>query len=92
MNYYVTLTSQGQVSIPSEIRRHLHLEKNDKLVVSLNQGKDEISLKPAPNILNYFGKLNHKSIKNKNTTEIIKIENEIINEASLNNYKKKVNK
>ncbi len=40
----ITLTSQGQITIPAEVRRALDLEKSDQLAVSYDLDNQEIIL------------------------------------------------
>ncbi len=39
MTYTVSITSQGQISIPAKIRRELDLSKKKKALVSIENGK-----------------------------------------------------
>lgn len=41
----VTITSQGQITLPASIRRALNLHSSDKLEVSVNPHTHEISLR-----------------------------------------------
>ena len=41
MTYTVSITSQGQISIPADIRRALNLGKNKKAVEDYKGGKEE---------------------------------------------------
>ncbi len=41
----VTITSQGQITIPAEVRKQLGLHNSDKLSVSVNPETREISLR-----------------------------------------------
>ena len=61
----VTITSQGQISIPAKIRRKLGLTKGGKAVVSTD-GK-EITIKPTKDLLDLAGSLktNKKPLSNK---------------------------
>jgi len=43
MNYIVSITSQGQFTIPAPIRRALGLDKRKRAVVSVKDGKMEVS-------------------------------------------------
>ncbi len=53
MTYYVTITSQGQITIPIDIRRALGLEKAGKAVVREDAGK--MVVEPVPDILSFYG-------------------------------------
>jgi len=39
-NILSTITSKGQVTIPAEVRKHLGLETNDKIVFVIEEGGD----------------------------------------------------
>jgi len=55
MTYTVSITSQGQISIPAQIRRELGLSKNSKAIVSVKEG--EISVRPVKDFLELRGSL-----------------------------------
>jgi len=49
MTYTVTITSQGQITIPADIRRELGMDKRSRAIVRVDQGK--MVLEPEPDIL-----------------------------------------
>ena len=53
--YTVTITSQGQISIPAKIRRSLGLNKTRRALVSQQNGK--IVVEPVKNLLELRGSL-----------------------------------
>lgn len=53
MTYYVSLTSQGQMSIPAKLRRQLGLEKTRKVMVRADEGK--LIVEPVRDILELRG-------------------------------------
>mgnify|MGYP001603316230 CR=1 FL=1 len=53
MTYFVTITSQGQMSIPVDIRRALGLDKSRKAIVRADG--DKIVVEPVPDILSLRG-------------------------------------
>lgn len=53
MTYYVTITSQGQMSIPVDIRRQFGLEKSRKAIVRADG--DKIVVEPVVDILSLRG-------------------------------------
>lgn len=55
MVYTVTITSQGQISIPAKLRRKLGLEKNRKAIVTEEEGK--IVIEPVKDLLELKGSL-----------------------------------
>lgn len=50
---FVTITSQGQVSIPAELRRRLNLDKTRKAIISADN--DRIIIEPIKDILKLRG-------------------------------------
>lgn len=55
MTYTVTITSQGQISIPAKFRHELGLEKTKKALVSLEDKK--IIIQPVKDFLELKGSL-----------------------------------
>lgn len=55
MTYTVTITSQGQISIPAKIRRKFGLDKTKQATVSIRD--DEIIIKPIKDFLDLKGSL-----------------------------------
>ena len=55
MTYQTTITKKGQITIPKEIREILKLEEGKKLGVELERKKQEIKIKPIPDILDLAG-------------------------------------
>ena len=53
MLHYVTITSQGQITIPAEIRRELGLSAQKKAIVTIEQ--NQIVIKPGRDILELEG-------------------------------------
>ena len=64
MIYTVTITSQGQISIPAKIRRELGFTKSNKAIVSVKKGK--VTIEPVKDILELGGSLktNKKPLSN----------------------------
>jgi len=58
MTYTVTVTSQGQITIPAEIRRELGLDENKKAFVEIEDKK--MVLRPSTDILELEGILKDK--------------------------------
>ena len=85
MVYTVSITSQGQINIPIKIRRALGLSKNSKAIVSIKNGA--ISVRPIKEFLELKGSLHHKTVKNKSIGEILRIEDEAIEQGFLHDYK-----
>ena len=55
MTFTVSITSQGQISIPAKIRRELGLNKKQKAIVSVENGK--MLLEPVKDILELAGSI-----------------------------------
>lgn len=90
MTYTVTITSQGQITIPARIRRLLNLDITKKAVVSVKNQK--IVIEPEPDIMELSGTLAKYAIKTKSLDQIIKMEEESIAKASADEYRKKIKK
>lgn len=58
MTYTVSVTSQGQVSIPAKIRRELGLDKPTKALVSMEEGR--VVIEPVKDLLELRGSLTTK--------------------------------
>lgn len=74
MQQLVSITSQGQISIPAKMRRALGLDKLNKALVRTE--KKTIVVEPIKDILQLDGALKHKAIKGKTTAEIRRLEKE----------------
>lgn len=68
MTNIVSITSQGQISIPAKIRRRLGLSKMGKAVVSVQKGK--VIVEPIADLLTLGGSL--KTVKRPTPTKIRK--------------------
>lgn len=88
--YTVTITKQGQISIPAKLRKKFGLQKTQKAIVS--EEKNRIVIEPVPDILELEGILHHKAIKGKSIDEIIELEEKTVGEAVADRYRKKMNK
>jgi len=88
MYYIVSITSQGQISIPAPIRRKLGLSKKGKAYVREENGN--VLVEPVKDILELGGSLKKYAIKGKNIDEIIKLEKKAVEEAVIERYKKKL--
>lgn len=88
MDYLVSITSQGQISIPAEIRRNLGLTKYKKAFV--RQEGERVVIEPVFDFMELEGSLHYKAIKGKSIDEIIKLEEEAISKAVAERYKGKM--
>ena len=87
MVYIVSITSQGQISIPAKIRRELGLNRSKKALVKREGNK--MVIEPVSDFLNLAGSLHHKAIKGKSIREIIKIEKEAVVQRIVERHQKK---
>lgn len=71
MTYTVSITSQGQISIPAKIRKKLGFFKNKKALVTVEEGK--MVIKPVKDFLEIGGtlKTNKKPLSNKQLDEFV---------------------
>lgn len=90
MTYTATVTSQGQITIPIEIRRKLKLDKNRKIVIKLEN--NAIFMESEPDIMQLSGILSDRAIKNKSIDEIIRIEEDAVADAVAERYRVKMKK
>ncbi|KKS84992.1 MAG: hypothetical protein UV59_C0012G0085 [Candidatus Gottesmanbacteria bacterium GW2011_GWA1_43_11] len=89
MSVFVTITSQGQITVPAKFRRQLGLKKNQKVLASVQDNK--LIIEPAVDLLSLYGSLSHLAKKNKGKPidEIIQMEEEGVAEAVADDYRKK---
>lgn len=76
MQQIVSITSQGQITIPASMRRELNIEKYKKASVRSEKGK--IIIEPTVDLLNLGGLLKDKAIKDKKINEVIKLEDKAL--------------
>lgn len=88
MVYTVSITSQGQISIPAKLRRKLGLHKNQKALVSEEKGK--LIVEPVKDFLKLGGSLHYKAVKGKTIDEVIKLEEEAVERGFIEQYKEKL--
>ncbi|PIU36469.1 AbrB/MazE/SpoVT family DNA-binding domain-containing protein [Candidatus Roizmanbacteria bacterium CG_4_8_14_3_um_filter_34_9] len=90
MIYTATVTSQGQITIPIEIRRKLKLDKNRKIVIKFEN--NAIFMEAEPDIFALEGIFKDRALKNKSIDEIIKIEKDAVADAVAERYRIKMKK
>jgi len=88
MQQIVSITSQGQITIPASIRRLLGLNKYPKATVRTENKK--IIIEPIPNILAMGGLLKKKAIKGKSIDKIIKLEEKTASKAISEKHLRKI--
>ncbi|MBU1085508.1 MAG: hypothetical protein ABIJ43_01395 [Candidatus Beckwithbacteria bacterium] len=86
MQQLVSITSQGQISIPIEMRRSLGLDKYNKAWISLD--KDGLKVDPVQDVLELGGSLSKYAIKGKTAKQIMALEKKAVEEAIIERYKK----
>lgn len=57
MNYFVNITSQGQISIPAKLRKKYNMDKAGQVLV--RERGDTIVLTPIPDIMDLYGVFQH---------------------------------
>jgi len=55
MSHIVSITSQGQISIPIKIRRELNLDKIKRAIVSIEKGR--VIIQPVKDLMELAGSL-----------------------------------
>ncbi len=84
MQQIVSITSQGQITIPASMRRRLALEKNKKAFVKTADNK--IIIEPVPSVMDLAGSLKDKALKKKSIEQIIKLEEKAAAKAAAEKY------
>lgn len=82
MTYTVTITSQGQISIPAQIRRDLDLSKSKKAIVSVKNGN--VIIEPVKDLLEFAGSI--KTAKKPLSNDDL---HDIVAQAIIEDHKKK---
>lgn len=85
-NYFVSVTSQGQITIPVKIRRALKLDKNRRAQVRLEG--NTMLVEPVLDFMELEGIFHDRAIKGKTIQEIIKLEEEAVAEQAAEDYKR----
>ena len=86
MSYIVSITSQGQISVPAKLRRELGLDKKKKAVV--RREKDKIIIEPVEDLLSLKGILHYKAKKGMSIDKIIEIEEKAWEQSAVERYLK----
>jgi len=81
MTYTVTITSQGQISIPAKLRRKLGLDKSNKALIREENG--ELVVKPVRDFMELGGSLNQYAKKDKSIEQIMEEEEKAIEQGFL---------
>lgn len=80
MRYFATVTSQYQITVPKEIRKKLKLKSKDKIFFDIDH-KNEIKVSKGHSFMDLAGKYHSYALKNKTLDETLKIEQEALEEA-----------
>lgn len=84
--HIVSITSQGQISIPAKIRKNLGLDKTKKAIVK--QEGQKVIIEPVKDLLDLAGSLKKYAIKRKSIDEIIKMEERAWEKEAVARYKR----
>ncbi len=84
MQQLVSITSQGQITIPASFRRKLGLDNYPKATVEIKN--KQIIIEPIPDFLSLAGILHNKAIKGKNIDQIIKLEHKAVEQAMIERF------
>lgn len=84
MTYTVSITAQGQISIPAKLRQELELYTRQKALVKREGQK--LIIEKIPDILSLRGSLQYKAIKGKSIKEIIALEDKAIEEGIIERF------
>ena len=90
MVHIVSITSQGQISIPAQIRRDMKLV--GKKQATVRREGDKIIVEPTKDIMDFEGALTHKALKGKTIDEIIEIEKKAWERGAVERYLKTLKK
>ena len=85
--YTVSITSQGQISIPASIRKQLNLHKFKKAIVTVENQK--MVVEPIVNLMDLKGSLHKYAKKGISADEIIEAEHKAMEEAAVERYLRK---
>lgn len=76
MQQFVSITQQGQITLPASMRRLMALDLYKKALVKVE--KDKIIIEPVADFLSLGGTLKNKAKKNRNIKKIIQLEEKTI--------------
>jgi bifunctional DNA-binding transcriptional regulator/antitoxin component of YhaV-PrlF toxin-antitoxin module len=76
MQQIVTITNQGQITIPASMRRAISLDLYKKALVKIENQR--IIVEPIVDLLSLGGIISNKAKKQKKIEDIIKIEEDVI--------------
>ncbi len=83
----VSITSQGQITIPAQLRRKYNFASSEKVLVKEEQGK--IIVEPVFDLDSLAGSLSEYALKDKSLEEISRLEAQAIADCRKNKYQAK---
>ncbi len=87
MSSVVSVTSQGQISIPIKLRRKLGLDKVKKAFITEHNGK--IIVEPVRELTDLAGSLQKYTLKDKTHSETTNLEKKAVEQAIIERYERK---
>ena len=84
--YTVSITSQGQISIPADIRKKLGLKGGMKAIVLLE--KDRVIIEPVPDLLSLAGSLHKYAKKGMSVDKVLQEEERAWERGAVERYRK----
>lgn len=88
MTQIVSITSQGQISIPANLRRDLKLNIYNK--ASIRQEKGRLIIEPVEDILLLAGSLKAYALNGKDPHEVLRLEKRAWEKVAVSRYKKSI--
>ena len=85
MAYFVSITSQGQISIPAKLRKELSLNKNQQ--VFMKREGNRIVIEPPVDIASLKGVFHRYALKGKSIDEIRALEKTAWEKAAIARYR-----
>lgn len=89
MSNIVSVTAQGQISIPARLRRELNI---DRKKVEVSREENRIIIEPIIDLLSLKGSLKHKAKKGMSIDQIIELEKKAWGQAAVARHGKSLKK
>ncbi len=84
MQQVVSITSQGQITIPSSFRRLLNLNQYPKAIIKVSH--NQLTIKPMQDVLSLAGIISHKAKRGQTIQQTISQENKAISASILQKH------
>lgn len=84
----VTMTSQGQITLPAYLRRKYNFGSSNKVLVK--EKNNQIVVEPVSDVMSLAGVLNKYAKKEKSIEQIIAMEKEAVLQSVVEKYKNKL--